>query len=167
MTEERKKEGEFAPGCVIDIYDEMLAHGAALRALGELLRSADLAGFSEGAYGEGHKDQAADLRWGLSQIIDMYLARQEGILSKYVDQYHKSDICLLKSAGGLISAVEEGAFKSEEVAANRLREVIADLDTVIGRQGDLAEKAITLKARCKEMIQRLYEKEVSRQTSKS
>ncbi len=152
MTEdkEKKKEGAFDPGCVTDIYEAITNHNLALRAFAELLNKSDLTAFT--------CEKLGDLKWGLGQIIELYLSHQERILSEYVDQYHKSDIWFVKRAEGLINMVEHGAFTSREVSANHLREAISELDIVINRNGDLQGKAQQLKGVCLEYIQQLTNK---------
>lgn len=145
MKDEKKKEGEFDPGCITDIYEELYGHSTALRAFATLLCSSDLADFTEESYGEGHEGEASTLRYGLSQIIELWLDRQKCILSGYVDQYRKSDFAILKHAAGLINMVDQGASNSKEAVENQLREEIADLDIVINRHGEREAKAHELK----------------------
>ena len=78
MSEIKKeKEGSFDPRCVADIYDKLSGHNYALRAFAALLRSSDLADFADQGLSDTLKSgdfETANLRWGLSQIIDLYLA---------------------------------------------------------------------------------------------
>ena len=127
MAEEKRKKGEFDPEVIKDIYDTLTTHNLALRAFGTLLRSSDLSEFVDQGLADTLKSnnfEKANLRWGLQQIIELYLAHQERILLEYVDQYHKSDIWLTKRASAYISMFEQGAFKSWEVAINQLREAL-------------------------------------------
>jgi len=159
MPTEEKKEGEFDPGCVIDIYDKLTAHNFALQAFGALLRSSALDDFADQGLAdriEPVKDvRASNLRWGLSQLIELYLSHQERILTEYVDQYNESDTCLLKGASHLISAVQQRAFVSREVAITKMREAISSLDIVINRNGELQDKALYLKSVCEGYIKQL------------
>ncbi len=159
MSEEKKeKEGSFDPRCVADIYDKLSGHNYALRAFAVLLRSSDLAGFADQNLSDTLKSndfETSNLRWGLSQIIDLYLAHQERILMEYVDQYHKSDIALVKWAKSAIEMVEQGAFRTKEGAINKLRETIESLTIVINRDGELKEKATELKETCRGYLKRL------------
>lgn len=157
MTTEEKKEKkpDFEPGDVSDIYDKLSKHSFALQAFGALLRSSDLNDFADAAYGESHKDKASNIRWGLSQIIELYLGHQERILSEHLDEYHKSDTALIKRGKITISMVEQGAFISRDVSANKLRAAISNLDIVINRRGDLEEKAHELKGVCLKYIDQL------------
>ncbi len=143
------RKGDFDPGCVTEIYNTLTGHNFALRAFGALLRSSDLTDFSEDGYRDpnapGNRN-AEELRYGLSQLIELYLAHQEQVLTGYVDQYHESDIWLIKRSADLISMIEQGAFISREIMANELREAISMLDIVIARGGDLVEKAAAMKA---------------------
>lgn len=159
MSEEKKeKEGSFDPRCVADIYDKLSAHNYALRAFGALLQSSDLFSFADQNLADTMKSnnfEAADLRWGLSQIIDLYLAHQESILAGYVDQYSKSDICLMRRAKYLIGSMDRGGYQTKNVAIRELREAADILDTVISHDGELKEKAEELKSRCMEYLQPL------------
>ncbi len=150
-----KKKPDFEPGDVLDIYDKLSTHSFALQAFGALLRSSDLNDFADAAYGEGHRDTASNMRWGLSQIIELYLDYQERILSEHLDEYRKSDTALIKWAKNSISMVEQRAFVSREVAAAKLKETIADLDIVIDRNGDLQDTALQLKGVCLKYIDQL------------
>lgn len=155
--EKKEKELDFEPGDVSDIYDKLSNHSFALRAFGALLRSSDLNDFADAGYGEGCRDphMGSNLRWGLEQIIELYLAHQESILSEHLDAYHTSDTALVRRARSLISMVEQGAFVSREVSATRLRETISDLDIVINRNGDLQETALQLKGVCLNYLEQL------------
>lgn len=167
MTKEETKEKmpDFEPGDVLDIYDKLSSHALALRAFGTLLKSSDLSAFADrelADYINPQKDERAmNLRWGLEQIIELYLAHQESILSEHLDAYHKTDSALIKRARSSISMVEQRAFKSREVAASHLRSTIADLDIVIDRRGDLEEKAHELKGVCLKYIDQLTGKKAS------
>lgn len=158
MSEEKKKEGSFDPECVADIYDKLECHSYALRALGSLLKSSALADFADQDLEDTMKSddfEKANLRWGLSQIIDLYLAHQERIIKEYVDQYFKSDMYLVRQAKFIIDSIDRGAYTSKDVAICKLREVVANLDTVINRDGELKEKASELKETCMGYLKRL------------
>lgn len=159
-----KKEGEFDPEVVNDIYDEMHSHNFALRAFGTLLKSSDLSDFADRSLGDSLKSnnfEAADLRWGLSQIIELYLSHQERLLSAHVEQYKKSDAHLVRQGQRSISMIEQGAFVSREVAINHLRDAVNDLDIVIERNGELQDKAMQLKRICLDYIKQLSEKKAA------
>jgi hypothetical protein len=158
MSEEKKKEGSFDPRCVADIYDKLDSHSYALRALGTLLKSSDFNELSDDSAGDlpvTHPDHPCNLRWGLSQIIDLYLAHQERILMEYVDQYHKSDIALVRWAKFAIEMVERRAFCTKEGAIKELREAVANLDTVINRNGEFKGKANEMKETCMGYLKQL------------
>lgn len=152
MTTETMKEGEFDPGCVTNIYDKLSLNNYALRAFGALLQSSNLFDFADEALWSQlspKKDaEAENLRWGLSQIINLYLAHQEQILAGYCDQYHNSDIGILYRVERNFSMVEQGAFSTREATADCLRMTITNLDLVINRGGELKEKATALKETC-------------------
>lgn len=156
--DEKKKEGSFDPGCVADIYDKLSSHNYALRAFAALLMSSNLRDFADQRLADTLKSdnfEASNLRWGLSQIIDLYLAHQERILEEYVDQYHESDICLMKWAKSAIDAVDHGAFTTKDAAMNKLRETVEDLTIVINRNGELKEEAEKLKSYCTDYIKQM------------
>ena len=162
-NEEKRKEGSFDPGCITDIQDKLLSHNYVLRAFATLLTSSDLSNFATQYPTDIHSEsnyEADTLRFGLSQIIDLYLAHQERILEEYVDQYHNSDIGLVKWAKSAIEMVEQGAFTKKEAAINKLCETIATLDTVINRNGELKEKAEGLKETCVKYLKQLKGEEV-------
>lgn len=163
MSDDMKEEGSFDPGWFADFYNEWDSHSQALRALGNLIKTSNFNELSDDSAGElplGHPDHPSNLRWGISQIIDLYLAHQEQILKKYLDQYNKSDIRLLEYAGFAIEMVERGAFTKKEAAINKLRETITDLDTVINRNDELKEKAEELKETCMRYLKQLKGKEM-------
>ncbi|MCK6469395.1 MAG: hypothetical protein L6Q53_14545 [Candidatus Brocadia sinica] len=163
MSEKKKKEGSFDPRCIADIYDKLDSHSYALRALGNLIKTSDFNELSDDSAGDlplSHPDHPSNLRWGISQIIDLYLAHQERILKEYVDQYFKSDMYLVGHAKFIIDAVDRGAYTSRDVAIRELREEVANLDTVINRNGELKEKAKELKETCMRCLKQLKGKEM-------
>lgn len=158
MSEEKKKEGSFDPRCVADIYDKLDCHSYALRALGTLLKSSALADFADQDLEdtmESDDFEKANLRWGLSQIIDLYLAHQERIVNEYVDQYFKSDMYLVGHAKFIIDNFSLGAYTSKDVAIRELRKEVANLDIVINRDGELKEKAEEIKETCMRYLKQL------------
>lgn len=162
--DEKKKEGSFDPRCVAAIYDKLSSHNYALRAFAALLRSSDLFDFADerlAATLKSDNHEASNLRWGLSQIIDLYLAHQERIVEEYVDQYHESDICLMKWAKVAIDAVDQGAFITKDAAINKLQEAIKNLNIIINRNGELKEEAEKLKTYCMTYIKRMTGKKES------
>ena len=161
MGEDTEREGEFDPGCVENIYEEINNHNFALRAFGALLRSSDLMDFCNQSYGEGREGKAEDLRWGLGQIIDLYLAHQERILSEYVDRYDKSDMALVGRARITLNMIGQRAYRTREAAATNLREAASCLDIVIGRGGELKCQAEELKGKCMELLNAATGKEAS------
>lgn len=150
-NEEKGKEGSFDPGCVTDIQDKLLSNNYALKAFASLLGSSELSDFADHYPADVYKEsnyEADALRFGLSQIIDLYLTHQERIIEEYVDQYHKSDICLVKWAKSTIDMVERGAFTTKDAAINPLREAVGNLDIVINRDGELKGKTEEIKETC-------------------
>ncbi len=149
---EKKKEGEYDPECIADLRDEILGYDFALRAVAALLKESSLGCFSDELYGEKMKHEAADLRWGLSQVIELCLDRQEKTLSDYADQYHNSDQYIVKRASDVINMIEHGAFNSIHASVERMRENIASLDIVINRDGELKSKALHLRDICQSYV---------------
>ncbi len=139
---EQKGKGYFDPVAVVEIYDEMTEHNLSLETVAGLLKKINL---------NGNDSKAEDLVYGLSQIIEMYIERQESILQRHVDRYRNSNIALTECAESTIQMVEQGAFTSKEVTAVNLREALHKLDIVIGRDGCFKEKAEKLKAECNRM----------------
>ncbi len=156
MSSETKKEGEFDPGCVMDIADKIHSNNFALRALSELLSTSDLELFT----GPRGNERADNLRWGLSQIINLCIDHQESILSGYVDQYQQSDVRVMASAENCISHVKQGAFCTREAAVNALQETVLELDSVMDRGGPL-DRAMALKESCLLYMNKLKGKEVA------
>lgn len=150
-NEIKEKEGSFDPGCVADIQDKLLSNNYALKALASLLMSSDLSDFADQYPADVYREsnyEAEALRFGLSQIIDFYLAHQEQILKEYVDQYHKSDINMVRRSKNVVEDMNKGAFRTKEAAIKALREAVENLDTVINHDGELKGKAEELKEMC-------------------
>lgn len=157
-NEEKEKEGSFDPGCITDLQNKLLSHNYALKAFAVLLQSSDLSDFATQYptdVSREHNYEADALRFGLLQIIDLYLAHQESIIAGYVDQYNKSDINLVRESESLIGMVDHDAFNSKDAANNALREAMEHLDIVINRNGELKEKAVELKETCMGYLKRL------------
>lgn len=161
MLEEKKKEGSFDPGCVADIQDKLLSNNYALKALASLLNSSDLSDFADQYPADVYREnnyEAEALRFGISQIIDLYLAHQEQIIKEYVDQYFKSDMHLVGHTKVIINDFRLSNYTSKDVAIRELREEIANLDTVINRDGELKGKAEELKETCMRYLEQLTAK---------
>lgn len=156
--EVKEKEGSFDPGCVADIYDKLSSHNYALRAFAALLQSSDLFDFADerlAATLKSDNHEASSLRWGLSQIVDLYLEHQERIVEEYVDQYHKSDICLMKWAKYVINEMDRGVFPTKGMAINKLQEAMKNINIIITRNGELKEEAEKLKNCCMNYIKQM------------
>lgn len=141
---------DFEPGDVSDIYDKLTNHSCALRAFGLLLKSSDLNDFADEM--NSNSEQA---RWGLNQIIEMYLSHQDSVLSEHLDQYCKSDIVLIRQAKIVCNHIDQGAYESTNGEINALRKAIEKLDIVIKRNADLAGRAKELKGICFDYIDQL------------
>ncbi len=161
MSEEKKKEGSFDPGCITDIQDKLLSNNYALKAFASLLNSSDLSDFANQYPADVYREnnyEAEALRFGLSQIIDLYLAHQEQIIKEYVDQYFKSDMYLVGHTKAIIDNFSLGAYTSRDVAIRELHEEVANLDTVINRDGELKGKGEELKETCLKHLEQLAKK---------
>lgn len=139
----QKKEGSFDPGRICDLSDELNNHSYVLKAFAALLRESSLFEFSVDP-GDFDREKE-DLRWGLQQIVDMYIEKQESIIEKYTTEYWNSDIRLVESAKGFLSMIKEGAFMPGTDITERLKEHMNNLDTVISRDGELRDDAEALK----------------------
>lgn len=146
MAKPKQKEGEFDETLVGALCDELRSHSHALKALGELICSSSFfSGFADDSSGEG---ESANLRWGLQQMIDLYLDRQEKILDEYKEKYECFDLVLLKKGENTLKIVEEGAFVGKEAAHDALRRAVSFLDVVMERENEYKEKAGVIKGKC-------------------
>lgn len=74
----------------IELYDALSGDLDALRAMGELLRTARLSEFDRGEFSTAFSaDKMAEgLQCGLSRLITLCLESQQRILDNYLEQYH-------------------------------------------------------------------------------
>ncbi|ODS30802.1 MAG: hypothetical protein SCARUB_04083 [Candidatus Scalindua rubra] len=148
---------------IYDVYNELELHSFALRAFGALLKSSDLWSFAdEDLAGRLKSDdfEASNLRAGLQQIIELYLARQEKILNEGIESVCEGDGWLIVRTRTIISMEKEGSFISKKGAINELRVAIIFMDIVINRDGNGSKKdiAVKLKEECLKKIETLQGK---------
>jgi|GEM_PF-1894074 len=145
-----------------DIYDELNDLSFALKAFGTLLRTSTLLSFAEEDEGSLKPEidmNKSNLRWGLSQILDLYLEKQEKILSDYADKYNKSDYVLLTGAEKSLKNCKNGMFATVDATINCLKKDIEDLDIVIARSVEFSERAQIAKKMIMDFIGQLKRRE--------
>ena len=151
MAEAKRKEGEFDEWIMGDMCDALKGHTFALEALAQLMTSSTLEAFTEETGGER---SSANLRWGLLQIFELYLERQQKILEEYLEKFNSLDLVLLKRGKNLLELVKQGAYNKEEKAHEMLRDAIAFLDVVIERESELKPVAEEVKGACVDRLER-------------
>lgn len=149
-VEDKKLEEVLKERDIHDLCNELEEHFHALRAFGVLLKGADLCEFADIAFhtlspGDQLDGDALELRWGLSQIIDMYLEKQKRILSKACG-FQNDDLDVINRAEHAINLVGQSYDGTKtDGLYKRLEKAVKDLDNVINEEGDFAEKARKLK----------------------
>ncbi|ODS33547.1 MAG: hypothetical protein SCARUB_01281 [Candidatus Scalindua rubra] len=148
---------------IFAIYDELHLHSFALKAFGALLNSSDLWSLADEDLASRLKSdnfEASNLRAGLQQIIELYLAQQEKILNEGIENMDGGDDWFIKRVRNIISMEKEGSFLSKKGAINELRGAIVFMDVVINRNGDGREKniAVELRDECLKKIEILQGK---------
>lgn len=130
-----------------DLRDTLAENNLALRAFGTLLGTAKLSDFDSDNFYQGTqgKFEAESLQYGLSKLIDLYLANQEQVLESYVDEYIESDEYLLEKASELIKVTEEGAFITGHIPLAPFCKAINGLETIIDRNPTFRPMAEALK----------------------
>jgi hypothetical protein len=133
MTETKEKEIklerlDFAG--INRLYDIFSSDSWALRAFGALLETADLGRH----FGNEHVD-GAEYRWGLNQIVEMYLEKQERKLNEIQMKHSNSPEVFIKDALMTYEMVSAGAFNSHEVSLESVRKAINKLNLVISEFG--------------------------------
>lgn len=110
------------------LYDTLSSDSWALRAFGALLETADLGRHFGNEYVE-----SADYRWGLNQLVEMYLERQERKLNEMQMKY--SNEVFIKDALMTYEMVNAGAYNSHEMSLESVRKAINKLNLVISEFG--------------------------------
>ena len=132
----------------VELFEIITEKNHALRAFGALLKTARLSDFDSGECYKGTpgEQEAANLQWGLSMLLDLYLTDQEQALKNFADEYLESDDYLIESAYLFYGMFKEGAFIPGKGTLDRFRKVLKGLETVIARNSVLRPKAEDLKA---------------------
>jgi len=151
MDEKEKEKGSklerFEPEQVSRLYDTLTNANWALRAFGALLESADL----EMHFCDTHVD-GSSYRWGLNQIVELYLDHQERKLDEFRIKTLNSPEALIKSAETSCEMIRQGCWNSHEVALEHVRRKIKDMNMVISefgleeypKAGEVLEKLLEL-----------------------
>lgn len=136
------------PTTPFELFDTIHEKNHALRAFGALLRTADLSEFVHGNFVKGSpgESEAESIQYGLSQIVNLYLADQEQTVEAFADEYHESDEWLISSASSTIKLFEEGIWNPGHIPMDRFSEALEGLETVIARNPTLSPIAVALKA---------------------
>lgn len=152
MQEAKSKEDDFNNNIILDIQSEFIHFNNSLRALGALLKSSNLYDFADedlaNSINPEKNEESENLRWGLSQLINLCLDHQEKILSKYCDQYLESDFYLMEHSRVSINLIESGALRTQDDVKNSLNKTVVSLDTIINRGGILKLQAEKMKEIC-------------------
>lgn len=142
-----KEDGDMT---VFNLCEDLGQHSHALRALGVLLKGANLCEFADSALdtlnpGDSIDGYAVRLRWGLSQLIDMYLEKQNSILSKAVG-FENDELDNLQRTEHALNLVGQSNDSIDTtVLYKRLERAVGNLDEVINGNGHFVEKAKKLK----------------------
>lgn len=134
-----------------DLWDDLKALSHVLEAFGTLLRTSSLFSFAD-------EDEGC-LRWGFSQIIDLYLEKQERITSEYADKYNKSNYILLTHAEKGLKNCKDGMFNTVDATVNFLKKDIKDLDVIIAHSVEFSERAQKAKKMIMDFIRQLKKKD--------
>ena len=133
MTETKENEVKlerFDFAGINRLYDIFSSDSWALRAFGALLETADLGRH----FGNEHVD-GAEYRWGLNQIVEMYLEKQERKLNEIQMKHSNSPEAFIKKALTTYEMVSHGAYKSHEVGLEEVRKAINKINLVISEFG--------------------------------
>lgn len=138
------------PTTPLELRDQISEEHYALRALGVLISTAKLSEFDSSQFlketpsGRKAALEAQAMQYGLAQLIDLYLARQEQTLEAYARHYLESDQWRWQSASSLVQMVRQGGFGSGLVARQKLIEAIDLLNLVIAGGGPFRNVAESL-----------------------
>ncbi len=127
--EDVKVEG-FEARLAYRLCDELTGGNWAIRAFGALLESADL----ENKFGSSHSD-GAEYRWGLNQIIELYIDHQEKKLNEFLDKISNRPEEVIKVAESSCEMIRNGAFLSAEAALETCRKGLDRINRVIAEFG--------------------------------
>lgn len=145
------------------LYEQLHEHSHALEAFGALLETSSLHLFSDEDMGTRIHPEVdtnkTNLRWGLSQIIDLYVEKQEMIADEYLNQFLNSDYVLLTHAEKGIELCRQGMWNTVEATIKSLKDDIYALDMVIDRSEEFRDRAKWAKKSAENMINQLKERE--------
>jgi len=146
------------------LAEELVNHSRALSALGMLLETSSLEFFSDEGLGlvtPTRNEHAANLRWGLNKIIDMYIEKQERIVAEFQEEFEQSDYVILKNAECVVEACNKrwwGMFdhtgrknpprwggEGRGTPYDALTSAIGDLDSLIAKSPEFKDRAKTAK----------------------
>jgi hypothetical protein len=142
-----------------DLAQELFNHSYALKAFGALIGNSGLSYFADielDQYLAPTKNiNAANMRWGLSQLLDLYLEKQERIVSAYTDRYNQCDYIILTDAEKGIDLCKQGMWNTYEAATEALESGILNLDGVIERSDEFRDRAKIARNEALELIRYL------------
>lgn len=133
MTETKEKKiklERFDSAEINRLYDIFSSDSWALRAFGALLETADLGRH----FGNEHVD-GAEYRWGLNQIVEMYLEKQERKLNEIQMKHSNSPEAFIKDALTTYEMINQGAYRSHEVGLEKVRKALNKINLVISEFG--------------------------------
>lgn len=143
------KEGVFNQWFMGDLCDELHQHSHVLEALSELIASSSMTGFSNENRAE---EYSANRRWGIQQIIELYLDQQKRILDEYMERFHNFDLVILEKGKNQLESVLKGVYIKKADEVEPLKKAIEYLDIIIERGGDFTAEAVAVKGECKDYL---------------
>ncbi|KAB2889329.1 MAG: hypothetical protein F9K32_13095 [Desulfobulbaceae bacterium] len=130
----------------LDLREILEDASTAMRALGELIKTARLSDFANPVIGSEGEAYSRDIQYGLGKIIELCLDDQKRIVDRYAEQYLDSDEYLLERAESIFSMAQHSAFDIERTW-QALSEAMQLAETVGSRGGILADRAKVLECR--------------------
>ncbi|MDH3973334.1 MAG: hypothetical protein OEV42_03550 [Deltaproteobacteria bacterium] len=151
MSEAKPKKGEFDIWLVGNMYDALDQQSSVLEALGMLIATSCLTGFSS----ENGSDNRSDsLRWGIQQIIELYLEKKKRILTEYSEKFNDFDLVIFQRGKNQLQSVLQGSCITRASEEKPLKSAMESFDIVIGRGGPLKGEAEELKRQCEARLKR-------------
>ncbi len=129
-----------------ELHEKLSHHSFALRAFGALLETSNLNEFSDNS-----SPQAEDLRYGLAQIIDLYLARQQHLIAGTLPKNSNDDRGQLLWAQVTMDHVREGYYNTKEAALQDMHKVSVTLNELIRKSSEYGDRAQELKDECRDV----------------
>lgn len=130
MEEKLRVQESVSPQDVRDLYDDLTGRNWALRAFGALLESADL-----GSHFSDNHANGAEFRWGLNQIVELYIEHMERRLNTIRSKSLKNPDAYIKGALDAYENVNKGAITSYEVNLEIVRMALNRINVVISKYG--------------------------------